>query len=93
MFLQLKAQAMEVSDDQVVAQAIKALCVGPLHSHLVMERSKTITELYEILPNSANRRSFTFRKLEQQWKAPKHDEALRLVHYNDNNQRNYAKHV
>jgi hypothetical protein len=28
-FLQMKAQAPEVSDDQVIAQAIKALCVGP----------------------------------------------------------------
>jgi hypothetical protein len=28
-FLQLKAQAPEVSDDQVIAQAIKALRVGP----------------------------------------------------------------
>jgi hypothetical protein len=31
-FLQLKAQAPEVSDDQAIAQAIKALDVGPLHS-------------------------------------------------------------
>jgi hypothetical protein len=28
-FLQLKAQAPEVLDDQVIAQVIKALCVGP----------------------------------------------------------------
>jgi hypothetical protein len=39
-FLQLKAQAPEVSDDQVVTQAIKALRVGPLHSHLVREQPK-----------------------------------------------------
>jgi hypothetical protein len=32
-FLQLKAQAPEVSDEEVIAQAIKALRVGPLHSH------------------------------------------------------------
>jgi hypothetical protein len=31
----MKAQALEVSDDQVITQAIKALCVGPLHNHLV----------------------------------------------------------
>jgi hypothetical protein len=35
--LQLKAQAPDVSDNQVIAQAIKALRVGPLHSHLVRE--------------------------------------------------------
>jgi hypothetical protein len=34
-FLKLKAQALKVSDDQVIAQAIKALCAGLLHSHLV----------------------------------------------------------
>jgi hypothetical protein len=36
-FLQLKAQAPEVSDDQVIAQAIKALQAGPLHSHRIRE--------------------------------------------------------
>jgi hypothetical protein len=39
-FLQLKSHALEVSDDQVIAQAIKALRVGPLHSHLVMEAAQ-----------------------------------------------------
>jgi hypothetical protein len=34
-FLQLKAQAPEVSVDQVIDHAIKALWVGTLHSHLV----------------------------------------------------------
>jgi hypothetical protein len=43
----MKAQAQEVSDDQVIAQAIKALCVGPLHSHLVRERLKIVPKLYE----------------------------------------------
>jgi hypothetical protein len=41
-FLQLKAQAPKVSDNQVIAQAIKALRVGPLHSHLVNEGPKTV---------------------------------------------------
>jgi hypothetical protein len=41
------AQAMMVSDDQVIAQAIKALRVGPLHSHLVREWPKTVPKLYE----------------------------------------------
>jgi hypothetical protein len=40
--LQLKAQPPEVSDDQVITQAIKALRVGPLHNHLVRERPKTV---------------------------------------------------
>jgi hypothetical protein len=34
-FLHLKAQAPEVSDEQVITQAIKALRVGQLHSYLV----------------------------------------------------------
>jgi hypothetical protein len=46
-FLQLKAQAPNVSDDQVIAQSIKALRMGPLHSHLVRERHKIVPELYE----------------------------------------------
>jgi hypothetical protein len=46
-FLQLKAQTLEVSNDQVIAQAIKALRVGPLNSHLIRERPKTVLELYE----------------------------------------------
>jgi hypothetical protein len=46
-FLHLKAQAPKVSDDQVIAQAIKALRTGPLHSHLVREQPKTVPQLYE----------------------------------------------
>jgi hypothetical protein len=46
-FLQLKAQAPEVSDDQVITQAIKALRAGPLHSHLVRQQTKIVPELYE----------------------------------------------
>jgi hypothetical protein len=44
-FLQLKAQAPEVSDDQVIAQVIKALQAGPLHSHFVREQPKAVLEL------------------------------------------------
>jgi hypothetical protein len=47
MFLQLKAQAPEVSDNQVIAQAIKALRAGPLHSHLAREWPKIVSKLYE----------------------------------------------
>jgi hypothetical protein len=46
-FLQLKAQALEVFNDQVIAQSIKALRAGPLHSHLVREWPKIVSELYE----------------------------------------------
>jgi hypothetical protein len=46
-FLQLKAQAPEVSDDQVIAQAIKALWAVLLHSYLVREQPKIVLELYE----------------------------------------------
>jgi hypothetical protein len=43
----MKAQAPEVLDDQVITQAIKALCAEPLHSHLVIEWPKIVSELYE----------------------------------------------
>jgi hypothetical protein len=46
-FLQLKAQALEVSDDQAITQAIKVLRVGQLHSHLVRECPRTLEELYD----------------------------------------------
>jgi hypothetical protein len=44
-FLQLKVQAPDVLDEQVIVQAIKALRVRPLHSHLVRERPKTVPKL------------------------------------------------
>jgi hypothetical protein len=46
-FIQLKAQVPEVSDNQVIAQAIKVLRAGSLHSHLVREQPKTVPKLYE----------------------------------------------
>jgi hypothetical protein len=36
-----------MSDELVIAQAIKALRAGPLHGHLVRERPKTVAELYD----------------------------------------------
>jgi UDP-2,3-diacylglucosamine pyrophosphatase LpxH len=83
-FLQLKAQAQKVSDDQVIAQDIKALCAGSLHSRLVRERPKTIPELYEQFAKFSKSKVSHFRKLEQQRKAPKNDEASRPTRYNDN---------
>jgi hypothetical protein len=43
----MKARAPKVSDDQVIIQAIKALCAEQLHSHLVIEWPKIVSELYE----------------------------------------------
>jgi hypothetical protein len=90
-FLQLKAQAPEASDDQVIAQAIKALRVGPLHSHLVRERHKTVPELYEQFTKFSKSEVQYFRKLKQHRKAVKPDEAPRPC-YSDN-QRNCPKPV
>jgi hypothetical protein len=64
-FLQLKAQAPEVSDEQVITQAIKALRTGPLHSHLVRERPKIVPELYEQFTKFSKSEFQDFRKLEQ----------------------------
>jgi hypothetical protein len=91
-FIQLKAQAPEVSNDQVIAQAIKALCVRPLHSHLVRERLKIVAELYEEFAKFSKSEVLHFHKLEQQRKTPKHDDASRPTHYNDN-QCSYPKQV
>jgi hypothetical protein len=64
----MKAQAPKVSDDQVITQAIKAPCAGPLHSHLVREQSKIVTELYEQFTKFSKFEIQHFRKLEQQKK-------------------------
>jgi hypothetical protein len=57
-FLQLKVQAPEVSDEQVIMEAIKALKVGPLHSHLVRERPKIVLELYDQFVKFSKSRRF-----------------------------------
>jgi hypothetical protein len=75
--LQLKAQAPEVSNDQVIAQDIKALRVGPLHSHLVSEWPKIVPELYEQFTKFSKSEVQHFRKLEQQRQTPKPDEVPR----------------
>jgi hypothetical protein len=46
-FLWLKAHAPKVFDEQAITQAIKALHVSQLHTHLVRERPKTLVGLYE----------------------------------------------
>jgi hypothetical protein len=91
-FLQLKAQAPKVSGDQVITQAIKALCIRSMHNHLVKEWLKTIAELYDEFTKFSKLKVLHFRKLRQQRKASKHDEASRPPCYNDN-QRSYPKQV
>jgi hypothetical protein len=81
--LQLKAQAPEVSDDQIIAQAIKAMCVEPLHSHLVREWPKIVSKLYEQFTKFSKSEIHHFHKLEQQRKVSKPDEAPRSC-YNEN---------
>jgi hypothetical protein len=90
-FLQLKAQASEVSDEQVIAQAIKALRTGPLHNHLVREQPKTVPELYDQFAKFSKSEIQHLRNLEQQWKVAKPDEALR-PRYGDSH-RSYPKSV
>jgi hypothetical protein len=90
-FLRLKGQSPEVSDEQVIVQAIKALREGPLHSHLVRELPKTVPELYDHFAKFTKSEIQHFHKLEQQRKVPKSDEAPR-PRCNDN-QLNYLKPV
>jgi hypothetical protein len=54
-FLRLKVQTPEVSNEQALTQAIKALHTGQLHSHLVRECPRTLEELYEEFCKHANR--------------------------------------
>jgi hypothetical protein len=90
-FLQLKAQAPKVSDEQVIAQAIKALRAGPLHNHLIREWPKTVLEPYEQFMKFSKSEIQHFGKLEKQRKVSKFDEALR-PRYNKN-QQSYPKLV
>jgi hypothetical protein len=80
-----------VSDDQDIAQVIKSLRAGPLHNHLVRERPKIVVELYEQFIKFSKSEILHFRKLEQQRKVSKPDEATR-PYYNDN-QCSYPRHV
>jgi hypothetical protein len=85
----MKAQVPEVSDDQVIAQAIKVLRAGPLHSHLVKEQPKTVPKLYEQFAKFSKSRIQHFRKLEQKRKNSKPDEAPRPRH--NESQRSYPR--
>jgi hypothetical protein len=64
-FFGLKEQALEVSDDQVITQAIKALRVGQLHSHLAREHPKMLEELYENFHKFSKTKVLHICKLEQ----------------------------
>jgi hypothetical protein len=86
-FLHPKAQATEMSEEQVISQAIKALRA----SHLVRERLKTVPDLYDQFAKFSKSEIQHIYKLEQQRKVVKPDEAPR-VHYNDNHC-NYLKLV
>jgi hypothetical protein len=70
-------------NDQVITQDIKAMCAGPLHSHLVREQPKIVPELYEQLAKFSKFEIQHFHKLEQQRKVSKPDEAPR-PHHNEN---------
>jgi hypothetical protein len=81
MFLCLKAQAPEVMDEKVITQAIKALRVGQLHSHLVREHPKTLEELYDDFQKFSRSEVLHFCKLDQQRKVPKESESSRPTKY------------
>jgi hypothetical protein len=78
-----------MSDEQVIAQAIKGLRAGPLHSHLVREQPKIVPELYDQFTKFSITMIRHFRKLKQQRKVAQPDKAPR-VHYGDNHD-NYLK--
>jgi hypothetical protein len=67
-FLQLKAQTSEVSEEHVIAQAMKALKAGPLHTHPVRQWPKTVPELYDQFTKFSKSEIQHFCKLEQQHK-------------------------
>jgi hypothetical protein len=85
----MKAQVLEVSDDQVIVQAIKTMRAGLLHSHLVREQPKVVLELYEQFAKFSKSEIQHFHKLEQQRKASKLDKAPR-PHHNES-QHSYPK--
>jgi hypothetical protein len=89
-FLQLKGKNLEVSNDQVITQSIKALQDEPLHNHLVRDWPKTCQNSKQFAKFNKSKVQ-DFRKLEQQRKTPKQDKTP-MPCYNDN-QCNYPKPV
>jgi hypothetical protein len=80
--LRLKAQALEISDEQDITQAIKALRAGLLHSHLVRERPRILEELYDEFHKFSKAEVLHFRKLGQQRKSTSDNESSMPSKYN-----------
>jgi hypothetical protein len=74
-------QAPEVSDEQAITQAIKALRVGKLHSHLVRERPKTLKALYKEFQKFSRSEVSHYRKLDQQRKVTSENKSSRSFKY------------
>jgi hypothetical protein len=81
-FLHLEAQALEVSDEEAIMQAIKALHAGQLHSHLVRERLRTLEELYEEFQKFSRAEVMHFHKLGHQRKPASENKNTRPFKYN-----------
>jgi hypothetical protein len=81
-FLRLKAQDPEVSDEQAITQAIKALHVGQLYSHLVREHPRTLEEPYDEFRKFSRAEVLHFHKLGQQRKSANENESSRSFKYN-----------
>jgi hypothetical protein len=64
-FLCLKPQDLEVSNEQVIMQAIKALHASQLHSYLVRKHPKTLEELYDNFHKLSRLGVLHFCKLDQ----------------------------
>jgi hypothetical protein len=75
--LRLKAQAPEVSDEQAIMPATKAMCTN----HLVRERLRTLEELYEEFQKFSRAEVLHFRKLGQQRKFASDNESSRPFKY------------
>jgi hypothetical protein len=75
-------QAPEVSDEQVITQPIKALHAAKLHSCPVRECPRTLKELYDNFHKFSRSELLHFRKLDQQKKVPRENEASRPAKYN-----------
>jgi hypothetical protein len=81
-FLHLKAQASEVSNEQVITQVIKALHADQLDNYLFREHPRMLEELYDNFRKFNKSEVLHFCKLEQQRKVPKENEASRSTKYN-----------
>jgi hypothetical protein len=58
-----------------ITQAIKALWARPLHRHLIREQPKTVPKLYDQFAKFSKSEIYHSRKLEQQRKTSRPDEA------------------